>query len=167
MLTSRQRESAYLRFRWTPTTVRATMLGFVLVPLALYYIADRHDVRDSLVFGIPSVANVLAGPMGLDSKTSRRVSRYALRMIVWCTLYATINLNKEYQIFLHNSIATLQPNPITLLTRACAGARCEKFSTAISKCSSSSSRNSLMTSRNKGTLGWSSGSDSISLSWLP
>ncbi|KAF7777460.1 hypothetical protein Agabi119p4_3532 [Agaricus bisporus var. burnettii] len=39
------RESAYLRFRWTPTTVRTTMLGFVLVPLAIYYIADRHDAR--------------------------------------------------------------------------------------------------------------------------
>lgn len=70
----------------------------------------------------------------------------------------------SYQIRLQSSIATLQPAPTTVLRRACAGARCEWFSTAISRCSSSSSLNSATTDFRTGTLGWSAGRCSNSFS---
>jgi len=36
------RETTYLRFRWTPRTVRTTLLGFVVFPAAVYYLADKY-----------------------------------------------------------------------------------------------------------------------------
>ncbi|KAF5358222.1 hypothetical protein D9756_001816 [Leucocoprinus leucothites] len=40
-----QRESAYMRFKWTPGAARAAFIGFIGVPLAIYYFADKYHVR--------------------------------------------------------------------------------------------------------------------------
>jgi len=37
-----------MRFRWTTATARTAFLGFIGVPLAVYYIADKYHVCDSL-----------------------------------------------------------------------------------------------------------------------
>ncbi|KAL9714895.1 hypothetical protein Ac2012v2_001555 [Leucoagaricus gongylophorus] len=39
------RETAYMRFRWTTATARTAFLGFIGVPLAVYYIADKYHTR--------------------------------------------------------------------------------------------------------------------------
>jgi len=39
------REEAYLHFRWTRRTVRTALLGFVIVPAAVFYIAERYHLR--------------------------------------------------------------------------------------------------------------------------
>ncbi|KAF9451220.1 hypothetical protein P691DRAFT_757500 [Macrolepiota fuliginosa MF-IS2] len=39
------RETSYLRFKWTPATVRTALLGFIVVPSAIYYFADKYHVR--------------------------------------------------------------------------------------------------------------------------
>ena len=49
-LTPRQREDAYLNFRWTNRTVRTAVLGFIVVPAAVYYIADKYYVRSHPTF---------------------------------------------------------------------------------------------------------------------
>ncbi|KAF5331024.1 hypothetical protein D9619_005726 [Psilocybe cf. subviscida] len=36
------REEAYLHFRWTKRTVRTGLLGFVIVPGALYYLSTQY-----------------------------------------------------------------------------------------------------------------------------
>ncbi|KAF8634361.1 hypothetical protein AX15_000972 [Amanita polypyramis BW_CC] len=36
---NRMREEAYKHFKWTRTTVRTTVLGFIVVPGILYYLA--------------------------------------------------------------------------------------------------------------------------------
>ncbi|KAF9002034.1 hypothetical protein BDQ17DRAFT_1357966 [Cyathus striatus] len=36
------RENAYLHFRWTPRTVKTAIFGFIVFPVATYYIADRY-----------------------------------------------------------------------------------------------------------------------------
>ena len=71
-----------------------------------------------------------------------------------------------YYILLHSSMATLQPHPMRVLNRACAGARWEKCSTAVSRCSSSSSRSSRTTALRSGMLGCDAGSISRSFNWL-
>ncbi|KAJ3504868.1 hypothetical protein NLJ89_g7717 [Agrocybe chaxingu] len=57
------RESAYLNFRWTNCTVRTAVLGFIVVPAAVFYLADRYNQRfnftatrkgQSLYVGAPS-----------------------------------------------------------------------------------------------------------------
>ncbi|KAF8327043.1 hypothetical protein F5887DRAFT_899191, partial [Amanita rubescens] len=37
---NRMREEAYKNFRWTKTTVRTAMLGFVVVPGIFYYLSS-------------------------------------------------------------------------------------------------------------------------------
>lgn len=113
------------------------------------------------------------GSLGLGRKTSRSADRlYNAADCVICPDHSEYDITlwsitiQFLQIRLQSSIPTLQTAPMQLLRRAWAGALCEKFSTAMSRCSSSSSRNSLITSRSNGMLGWSSGNDSISLSWL-
>ncbi|KAF4615220.1 hypothetical protein D9613_002806 [Agrocybe pediades] len=39
------REQAYLNFRWTRRTIRTGILGFIVVPAAVYYIADKYEMR--------------------------------------------------------------------------------------------------------------------------
>lgn len=39
-----QRESAHLRFRWNRSTARTGLLGFIVVPGLMYYIASKTDV---------------------------------------------------------------------------------------------------------------------------
>ncbi|KAF8964647.1 hypothetical protein BDZ97DRAFT_875186 [Flammula alnicola] len=39
------REEVYLNFRWTNRTVRTALLGFVVVPAAIYYVADTYYQR--------------------------------------------------------------------------------------------------------------------------
>jgi hypothetical protein len=39
------REDAYLNFRWTNRTVRTAVLGVIVVPAAVYYLADRYYQR--------------------------------------------------------------------------------------------------------------------------
>lgn len=75
-------------------------------------------------------------------------------------------IDYDVHTFLHNSIATLQPVTITLLNRACAGARCESFSIATSRCSSSSSLSSRIRSFKTGRLGCCEEKESSSFSWL-
>lgn len=52
-------------------------------------------------------------------------------------------------------MATLHPAPITALSRLWPGAFCAPSSTAVSRCSSSSSRNSSSTLFSSGSEGWS------------
>jgi len=39
------RESAYLNFRWTRRTMRTAFFGFVVAPLAVYYVASAFHLR--------------------------------------------------------------------------------------------------------------------------
>ncbi|KAF5324649.1 hypothetical protein D9611_004383 [Ephemerocybe angulata] len=39
------RESVYLKFRWTRTTVTTAVLGFIVVPGLLYYTAAKTNQR--------------------------------------------------------------------------------------------------------------------------
>ncbi|PPQ89077.1 hypothetical protein CVT25_006449 [Psilocybe cyanescens] len=41
------REEAYLNFRWTRRTIRTGILGFIVVPVAVYYLADQYNLRYS------------------------------------------------------------------------------------------------------------------------
>ena len=65
-------------------------------------------------------------------------------------------------------MASLHPAPITALSKLCPGAFCAPSSTAVSRCSSSSSLNSARTLRSRGSDGWScfSSSDSRARIWL-
>ena len=113
------------------------------------------------------------GSLGLGRKTSRSAARlYNAADCVICPNHSEYNITlwsiniQSLQIRLQISIPAVQTAPMQLLRRAWAGALCEKFSTAMSRCSSSSSRNSLITFPSNGMLGWPPGNDSISLSWL-
>ena len=121
--------------------------------LTWFRICVTHNCTDSL---------------GLGRKTPRSIDRVynGVGCIICPNLWFLQNIIMLLQIRLQSSIPIVQTAPMQLLRKAWPGALCEKFSTAMSKCSSSSSLNSLMTSRSNGTLGWSSGNDSISLSWL-
>ncbi|KJA27253.1 hypothetical protein HYPSUDRAFT_212884 [Hypholoma sublateritium FD-334 SS-4] len=39
------REEAYLHFRWTNRTVRTAVIGFLVVPATMYYIASTSNQR--------------------------------------------------------------------------------------------------------------------------
>jgi len=39
-----------MRFRWSSPTVRTAFLGFIGVPLAIYYVADKYQVCDLLEY---------------------------------------------------------------------------------------------------------------------
>ena len=113
------------------------------------------------------------GSLGLGRKTSRSAARlYNAADCVICPNHSEYNITlwsitiQFLQIRLQISIPAVQTAPMQLLRRAWAGALCEKFSIAMSRCSSSSSRNSLITFSSNGMLGWPPGNDSISLSWL-
>ncbi|KAF8061458.1 hypothetical protein FPV67DRAFT_1509065 [Lyophyllum atratum] len=40
---NRMREDAYLHFRWTRRTVRTAVVGFVVVPGIVYYLASKYQ----------------------------------------------------------------------------------------------------------------------------
>ncbi|KAG5645839.1 hypothetical protein DXG03_005181 [Asterophora parasitica] len=42
---NRMREEAYLKFRWTSKTVRTAIVGFIILPSAVYYLASEYQVR--------------------------------------------------------------------------------------------------------------------------
>ncbi|TFK72556.1 hypothetical protein BDN72DRAFT_894717 [Pluteus cervinus] len=42
---NQMREEAYLKFRWTRRTVRTAVLGFIIVPGTLYFLASRYNTR--------------------------------------------------------------------------------------------------------------------------
>ncbi|KAF9036777.1 hypothetical protein BJ165DRAFT_1532874 [Panaeolus papilionaceus] len=44
---SRMREDAYLGFRWTRRTTRTFALGVLVVPAAIYYLADNYTGKYS------------------------------------------------------------------------------------------------------------------------
>jgi hypothetical protein len=39
------RENAYLNFRWTRRTMRTAFIGFVVAPVAVYYVASAFHLR--------------------------------------------------------------------------------------------------------------------------
>lgn len=40
-----KREEAYLKFRWTRSTIRTAVLGFIVVPGVIYYVSSKYYVR--------------------------------------------------------------------------------------------------------------------------
>lgn len=56
---SQQREDAYLKFRWTRRTTRTAILGFIVIPGAMYYLASQYNVR-FLALLLPSLLTTIA-----------------------------------------------------------------------------------------------------------
>ena len=152
--------------------MRTAFLGFVVAPLAVYYVASTFHV--STLQSYISVSTVV---QYLHSYTGTGLVNW--RANPWQQNLPTQNGRKNrssrtslFQIcydvhtFLHNSIATLQPVTITLLNRACAGARCESFSIAMSRWSSSSSLSSHIRSFKTRRLGCCEEKELSSFSWL-
>lgn len=50
---SHQREDAYLKFRWTKRTTRTAILGFIVIPGAMYYLASQYNVRFFALLFLP------------------------------------------------------------------------------------------------------------------
>jgi len=42
---NRMREEAYIHFRWTRKTVRTAVVGFVVVPGIVYYLASKYQYK--------------------------------------------------------------------------------------------------------------------------
>ncbi|KAF9459553.1 hypothetical protein BDZ94DRAFT_1005303 [Collybia nuda] len=42
---NRMREEAYLKFRWTKRTTRTAIIGFIVIPGAMYYLASQYTLK--------------------------------------------------------------------------------------------------------------------------
>ncbi|GLB35285.1 putative nadh ubiquinone oxidoreductase [Lyophyllum shimeji] len=42
---NRMREDAYLHFRWTRRTVQSAVVGFIVVPGIVYYLASKYQYK--------------------------------------------------------------------------------------------------------------------------
>lgn len=115
-----QREDVYKHFRWSPRITAQVIGGMIVFPLTIYFIAAKTDVRSpSSGFYRAQAHPDTTAQMEMDRKEKGREFE--------CMSPAVLRVYKpkRYYILLHNSIATLHPPPIIVLSKACAGARCE------------------------------------------
>ncbi|KAF8226185.1 hypothetical protein L208DRAFT_1303085, partial [Tricholoma matsutake] len=42
---NRMRQDAHLNFRWTRRTTRTAVLGFIIVPGMVYYLASKYNLK--------------------------------------------------------------------------------------------------------------------------